>query len=131
MAIETEIGNKLLSKSVEFGTGEVEVRTSYLNNNDLGSGCDMHVIQHADGTISAYATNYSNGGLFDQNPAYADLAVGRINPSATVCMEYSAVVAGDTDLTHRVVKFFVYYGNGNGAAAPRQPRRVLGSVLKH
>jgi cytochrome c5 len=82
----------------------------------------MHVIQHTDGTVSAYVTNY---GLFDQNPGNADLAVGRINPGATVCMEYSPVVAGDADPAHRIVKFFVYYGNGNGATAPRQPSAEL------
>jgi hypothetical protein len=94
-----------------------EVRTSYLNDNDLGSGRDMHFLLHADGTVSAYVTNY---GAFDQNPGNADLAAGRINPGATVCMEFSPVAQGDTDPTHRIVKFFVYAGNGNGANALRQ-----------
>src|SRR5208282_1258760 len=33
------------------GAAAGEIRTSYLNNNDLGSGRDMHVLRHADGTV--------------------------------------------------------------------------------
>lgn len=89
------------------------VRTSYLNDNDLGSGRDMYFLQRGDGTVAAYVTNY---GLFDQNHGNADLAAGRINPGATVCMEYGPVEGAGTT---RIVKFFVYAG-GNGAdTAPR------------
>ena len=90
------------------------VRTSYLNNNDLGSGRDMYFLQHPDGTMAAYVTNY---GLFDQNPGNADLALARTTPGATVAMEYSPVEGQGTT---RIVKFFVFVGNGNGAAATRQ-----------
>jgi cytochrome c5 len=90
------------------------VRTSYLNNNDLGSGRDMYLLQHPDGRVSAYVTNY---GLFDQNPANADLADTKTNPGATVCMEFSPVEGAA--ITTKIVKFFVFAGNGNGALAPR------------
>ena len=89
------------------------VRTSYLNNNDLGSGRDMHFLQRPDGTAAAYVTNY---GLFNQDHGNADLAANRTNPGATVCMEYSPVEGQGTT---RVVKFFVYNGAGGGANAPR------------
>ena len=95
------------------------VRTSYLNNNDLGSGRDMYFLQHPDGTMAAYVTNY---GLFDQNPDNAQLAADRTSPNATVAMEYSPVEGQGTT---RIVKFFVFAGNGNGAAAARQPGAEL------
>ena len=88
-------------------------RTSYLNNNDLGSGRDMHFLQRGDGTAAAYVTNY---GLFNQDHGNADLAANRTNPGATVCMEYSPVEGQGAT---RVVKFFVYAGAGGGANAPR------------
>jgi hypothetical protein len=95
------------------------VRTSYLNNNDLGSGRDMHFLQHPDGRAAAYVTNY---GLFNQDHGNADLAASRTNPGATVCMEFGPVEgAGAT----RIVKFFVYAGAGGGANAPRQPSANL------
>lgn len=92
-------------------------RTSYLNNNDLGSGRDMHFLRHADGTLSAYVTNYSRGGPFDQNPVFADDAVADNQPGATVCMEFSPV---EGDVTP-IVKFFVYAGVGE----VRQPAADL------
>lgn len=87
------------------------IRASYLNHNDLGFGRDMH-IRSSGGDVFAYVTNY--GGP-DQNPVNADDAQAQ-NPltrAATVCMEYTTQpgVAG------RIVKFFVYAGNGGGAAA--------------
>jgi hypothetical protein len=92
-------------------------RTSYLNNNDLGSGRDMHFLRHADGTLSAYVTNYSRGGPFDQNPVFADDALADNQPGATVCMEFSPV---EGDVTP-IVKFFVYAGVGD----VRQPAADL------
>jgi hypothetical protein len=94
-----------------------EVHTSYLNNNDLGSGRDMHVLNH-NGIVSAYVTNYvdmTNGPHFNQNPSYADSAAAQdpTRRAATVCMEWSP--------TDQVVKFFVYQGNGNGPTAPISP----------
>ncbi|TIL41860.1 MAG: carboxypeptidase regulatory-like domain-containing protein [Mesorhizobium sp.] len=88
-------------------------RTSYLNNNDLGSGRDMYFLQRPDGTVAAYVTNY---GLFDQNHANADLAANKTNPGATVAMEYSAVEGQGAT---RIVKFFVFAGADFDANAPR------------
>ena len=88
-------------------------RTSYLNNNDLGSGRDMYLLQRADGTAAAYVTNY---GLFNQDPANADLAAAKTNPGATVAMEYSAVEGQGAT---RIVKFFVFAGADFDANAPR------------
>ena len=87
-------------------------RTSYLNNNDLGSGRDMHFLQRPDSTLAAYVTNYSRLGAFDQNPAFADDAAAQSQPGATVCMEFSPVEGavdgfGNPDTT-KIVKFFVY-----------------------
>ncbi len=91
------------------------VRTSYLNFNDLGSGRDMYFKQNADGTAATYVTNY---GLFNQDLGNADLAATRTTPGATVCMEYGPVEGQGAT---RIVKFFVFAGNGGGAAAARQP----------
>lgn len=88
-------------------------RTSYLNNNDLGSGRDMYFLQHGDGTVAAYVTNYGN---FDQNHGNADLAANRTDPKATVCMEYSPVEGQGAT---RIVKFFVFAGGNGGDTAPR------------
>jgi hypothetical protein len=99
------------------GRAPGEVRTSYLNNNDLGSGRDMHFLRHNDGTVSAYVTNYVDmiGGMpfFSQNPAYADSALAHdlTRQAATVCMEWSPVEG----TSNRIVKFFVYGGGGAGA----------------
>ncbi|HEX7227374.1 MAG TPA: hypothetical protein VF353_06340, partial [Candidatus Binatia bacterium] len=89
------------------------VRTSYLNNNDLGSGRDMYFLQRADGTVAAYVTNY---GLFNQDHNNADLAADRDTPGATVCMEYGPVEGQGAT---RIVKFFVFAGADFGANAPR------------
>ncbi|MEO8066481.1 MAG: hypothetical protein ABI599_02185 [Flavobacteriales bacterium] len=89
------------------------IRTSYLNFNDLGSGRDMYFLKRADGTVAAYVTNY---GLFNQDEHNAVLATNRDTPGATVCMEYSPV-EGEASGT-RIVKFFVFAGNGFGANAP-------------
>lgn len=95
------------------------VRTSYLNFNDLGSGRDMYFLQHGDGTVAAYVTNY---GLFNQDHGNADLAANRNTPGATVAMEYGPVEGQGTT---RIVKFFVFAG-GNGAdTAPRAPAADL------
>ncbi|HEV8658603.1 MAG TPA: hypothetical protein VGS96_08230 [Thermoanaerobaculia bacterium] len=90
------------------------VRTSYLNFNDLGSGRDMYFRQNPDGTAAAYVTNY---GLFNQDAGNADLAESRNTPGATVCMEYGPVFGQGAT---RIVKFFVFAGNGGGANATRQ-----------
>lgn len=90
------------------------VRTSYLNNNDLGSGRDMYFLQRSDGTVASFVTNY---GKFDQNHTNADLSLDRNFPGATVCMEYSPVEGqGSTP----IVKFFVFAGEGFKENAVRQ-----------
>ncbi len=88
-------------------------RTSYLNNNDLGSGRDMYFRNLGGGRMAAFVSNF---GLFDQNPGNADLALARVTPEATVCMEFSPVEGGTTP----IVKFFVYAGAGGQASAVRQ-----------
>jgi hypothetical protein len=91
-----------------------EIRTSYLNNNDLGSGRDMHFLQRG-GKVAAYVTNYVDNGDFNQNPTYADSAAAQFvgRQAATVCMEWSPVEG--TSLP--VVKFFVYNGANAGAVS--------------
>jgi hypothetical protein len=87
------------------------IRAAYLNHNDLGFGRDMH-IRNVGGDVYAYVTNY---GAPDQNPINADNALAQ-DPGtrgATVCME-NTVQPG---VPGRVVKFFVYAGNGGGALA--------------
>jgi hypothetical protein len=95
------------------------VRTSYLNNNDLGSGRDMYFLQRADGTVAAYVTNY---GLFNQDHGNADLAANRTTPGATVAMEYGPVEGQGTT---RIVKFFVFAGGDGARNAPRAPAADL------
>jgi hypothetical protein len=90
------------------------VRTSYLNNNDLGSGRDMYFRDLGSGHLAAFVTNY---GLFNQDAANADLAAARAAPGATVCMEFSPVEGQGTT---PIVKFFVFNGAGGKANAPRQ-----------
>ncbi|MEQ1727364.1 MAG: carboxypeptidase regulatory-like domain-containing protein, partial [Vicinamibacterales bacterium] len=90
-------------------------RTSYLNDNDLGSGRDMYFRELGGGHLAAFVTNY---GLFDQNHANADLAEARLVPGATVCMEYSPVENQPAG-SPAIVKFFVYAGNGGKVNAAR------------
>ncbi len=95
------------------------IRTSYLNDNDLGSGRDMYFRDLGGGRIAAFVTNY---GAFDQDPANADLADARATPGATVCMEYSPIEDDGDPTTSAppitpIVKFFVYAGNGGQANA--------------
>ena len=93
----------------EAPAGPDYARTSYLNDNDLGSGRDMHFLKHADGTLSAYVTNYSRGVAFDQRLAFADDAQNKSQPGATVCMEYKPVEGATGAFAGRpIVKFFVY-----------------------
>jgi hypothetical protein len=99
--------------------GSGGTRSSYLNNNDLGFGRDMHCVQTG-GNTACYVTNYGDS---DQNPGNADLAAtantslppGSGGPIATVAMEYAPIEGqGST----KVVKFFVY--QGGAAAGARQ-----------
>jgi len=97
------------------GTAAGEVRTSYLNNNDLGSGRDMHVLYRPNGDVAAYVTNYLHDGLFDQNPNSADDAANQVPPpirAATVCMEWSPNPQSQQNPPQRIVKFFVYNTSG-------------------
>jgi hypothetical protein len=91
-----------------FGAdGSGGIRTAYLNNNDLGSGRDMHCLARESGELACYVTNY---GGFDQNPAYAvqALEARKDQAIATVAMEYSPIEGAPTQ--DKVVKFFVYKG---------------------
>jgi hypothetical protein len=93
------------------------VRTSYLNDNDLGSGRDMYFRDLGGGNLAAFVTNY---GQFNQDPHNADLAAGKSGPGATVCMEYSPIEAhGATPQSQPIVKFFVFAGNGGQQSASR------------
>lgn len=90
------------------------VRTSYLNNNDLGSGRDMYFRNLGGGRIAAFVTNY---GQFNQDAGNADLAAARATPGATVCMEYTPVEGqGATP----IVKFYVFAGADGKAGAVLQ-----------
>jgi hypothetical protein len=86
-------------------TGAGGVRLSFLNNNDLGSGRDMHCtdpVQMANqGHGACYVTNY---GAFDQNPKNAVFAANNDadERGATVGMIYYPSGA------NQIVSFFVY-----------------------
>jgi hypothetical protein len=115
-------GNGTIDDEEMFEPPTNAIRTSYLNDNDLGSGRDMYFLKHADGTVSAYVTNY---GLFNQDHANADHAADRDTDflTATVCMEYSPV-EGEASGT-KIVKFFVYAQGDFGPNAPRQTNADL------
>jgi hypothetical protein len=89
--------------------GSGGTRASYLNDNDLGFGRDMHC-RETGGDLACYVTNY---GAPDQNPANADAAAAQDASKrlATVAMEYKASEPAD-----RRVRFWVYNG-GNPATA--------------
>lgn len=75
--------------SVTTTGSELYARTSYLNDNDLGSGRDMHLYRREDGTAMAWVSNY---GKFNQSHGNANLALFQTNLGelvATVCMEFS------------------------------------------
>jgi hypothetical protein len=127
------------------GGGADYHRTSYLNDNDLGSGRDMHFLRRTDGTVAAYVSNY---GQFNQDQNNADLAAAQNNAGAkvaTVCMEWSPMEnaqgdrldkagnilqqgVGETLATFQqrvrdaaIVKFFVYVDDdANGVPELRQ-----------
>lgn len=92
-------------------TGAGEVRSSYLNFNDLGFGRDMHCRRNGS-NVACYVTNY--GGA-DQNLANADLAAAAdpADPKrgATVAMEYDAANPVVADR----VQFYVYGNSGASA----------------
>jgi hypothetical protein len=112
-------------KSMPGGDPKV-VRTSYLNNNDLGSGRDMYFRDRGGGKIAAFVSNY---GQFNQDPANADLAAARATPGATVCMEYSPVENQDPNIS--VVKFFVFKdGDGKASAVLQRGADLDGFGVK-
>jgi hypothetical protein len=120
--------------------GSGGVRTSYLNNNDLGFGRDMHCLQGTDEfgniTLACYVTNY---GKPDQSIKNADLAwkswnsngtpnnAVRAKAGATVCMEYTVVDQDPSGVP--VVKFFVYNG-GDGTGSLRVSADLDGNGQK-
>jgi hypothetical protein len=87
-----------------FDQGASVVRAAYLNNNDLGSGRDIRMLQN-ESNMAAYVTNF---GKFDRDPLNADRALtGKVQESgATVCMEYSPVEGHAAK--GPIVKFYVY-----------------------
>ncbi len=93
------------------GLGGGGASEAYVNYNDLGLGRSMHIRQAGNGDVFAYVTNY--GGA-DQNPQNAVDALNQnaATRGATVAMESSNF----NGLSH-TVKFWVYKGNGGGAAA--------------
>ena len=101
--------------SVPSGAG-ISSRATYSNDNDLGFGRDMGILQTTHG-VFAYVTNYLNAFTL-QDPKNAELAATRDAKSlvATVCMEYarpdydgpSSPGSGSP-----IVKFFVYGANGD------------------
>jgi hypothetical protein len=92
-------------------SGANEVRSSYLNFNDLGFGRDMHCRRNG-ANVACYVTNY--GGA-NQNLGNADLAAAAdpADPQrgATVAMEYDA---SNPNVADRV-QFYVYGNNGASA----------------
>ncbi len=89
----THNGYTIAPGLITYGTNADLTRyfnTAFLNNNDLGSGRDMHFLNYPDGTATAYVANY---GKFDQNHDNADKAATRNfiagDVIATVCMEWS------------------------------------------
>ncbi len=57
---------------------------SYLNDNDLGFGRDMHCLKQG-ANVACWVANH---GAADQDPGNADLAAAGENPGATVTMEF-------------------------------------------
>jgi hypothetical protein len=87
------------------GSGSANfVNATYLNNNDLGFGRNMHCLKSGQ-KLACYVTNY---GLPDQNPQNANDAEALTNPGATVAMEYDPAAGAEA------VQFYVY---GAGAQA--------------
>lgn len=108
-----------------------DTKAAYANTVDLGFGREMHCVQNA-GNAACYVSNYQSlvytGPGQGTDVAKANAAVDGFNnliaADATVAMEFSpiedfaapgtAVSASDTT---RVVKFFVFGGNGAPADA--------------
>jgi len=109
------------------GTGGT--RASYTNDNDLGFGRDMHMIQTPNGTFG-YVTNFANQCRL-QDAANARLAT-TADPHdavATVCMEFAAPNYDGPQSPGSgtaIVKFFVYDDQGNRATqAALDPKGVV------
>ena len=123
----TKLGDWWNQNGFDPNTGAGGTRASYLNNNDLGFGRDMHCIQNG-GNVACYVTNYGDS---DQNPGNADLALTANTaappgpgggPIATVAMEYAPVEGqGST----KIVKFFVFQGGAKAGT------RLLAADLDH
>lgn len=94
-------------------------RGFYTNDNDLGFGRDMHILETKFG-VFAYVTNYAECCTL-QHPRNAKLArkAPKNKRIATVCMEWSTPAYNgakdpgpDNDPKNRFVKFFVFGGDG-------------------
>ncbi len=114
--------NGLSDNPLNLAAGEK--RVVYANAGDLGFGRDMHCKKQpgTDGLddVACYVTNYGTiltPDVDDANAAITGTTVGSSSLVATVAMEYSRIESppGTTtefDDPQRVVKFFVYGGNG-------------------
>ena len=113
--------------------GGGETHALYANSGDLGFGRDMHCWKNAcvggdpaNCNTICYVTNYLDGDAFDSDDQEdfkrtvdAENASGSdANAVATVAMEHAFLDDPTTDGTFigttRAVKFFVYFGDGNG-----------------
>lgn len=75
----------------------------YTNNYDLGFGRDMYVRVDEDGNVYSYVVNYPT----------LEAALKKLNPIATVVMEYSPPAQG-TSTDEKFVKFYTYIPNEQG-----------------
>ena len=97
-----------------------EIRATFANAGDLGFGRDMHCKKQvsSDGfdDVACYVTNY--GDILTPDSQDVVDAVNGDNPVATVAMEFSRVESDpgnvvEFDDPQRVVKFYVYSGDGS------------------
>ena len=101
-----------------------ETRGVYANTGDLGFGRDMHckkqTASDAQDDVACYVTNYGDittPDIDDANAAITGTTVGQSSLVASVAMEYSRIENAvdpefDGTNTDRVVKFYVYSGDG-------------------
>ncbi len=96
--------------------GPGELHAVYSNSGDLGFGRDMHC-KRTGSDVACYVTNYGNILTDDAQDVIDAVGGPGHTPVATVAMEYSRIesqpgVAVEFDDPERVVKFYVYSGDG-------------------
>lgn len=134
------------AESNGFDAGHV----SYLNDNDLGFGRDMHCIKKTT-HIACWVANH---GKADQDPGNADLAAAQESPVATVTMEWrvspqahrrispalaeflglanahlDTVIGGKLKRLSRVVTFYAYAPDASGTQAHADYGRIVAADL--